>query len=63
MVLTASAEAKVFGARLIERTDDLLWFGRNRDQVRLEAGAGSLTSFAVAVEEEVGGRRASFLEG
>jgi hypothetical protein len=37
---------------LIECTDYLFWLGQNRDRVRLEAGAGSLTGFELAIEDE-----------
>jgi hypothetical protein len=32
-------------SELIERADDLLWFGQNRDGISLEAGAGSHGGF------------------
>jgi hypothetical protein len=35
---------------LIERADDLFWIGQNRDRVRLEAGAGGMAGFELAVE-------------
>jgi hypothetical protein len=42
------------GSELIECADDLFWIGQNRDGVRLEACAGSLTGFELALEDESG---------
>jgi hypothetical protein len=41
-------------SELMERTDDLFWIGQNRDRVRLEAGAGRLTGFELALEDDGG---------
>jgi len=40
---------------LIECADDQFWFGQDRDRVRLEAGAGSMAGFELALEDEGGG--------
>ena len=49
------------GPELIERTDDLLWIGQDRDRVRLEAGAWSVAGFELAIKDE--GGEGSFLGG
>ena len=51
------------GSELLERADDLFWLGQNRDRVRLEAGAGSLTGFELALEDESWEEVLSFLGG
>jgi hypothetical protein len=38
----------------VEGLDDFLGIGQDGDEVRLEAGAGSLTGFELAVEEDGG---------
>jgi hypothetical protein len=38
----------------VEGLDDLFWIGQNRDWVRLEAGAGGMAGFELAVEDEGG---------
>ena len=40
------------GAELIERADDPFWIGQNGNRVRLEAGAGGVAGFELAVEDE-----------
>jgi len=40
------------GPELIERADDLFWIGQNGNRVRLEAGAGGVAGFELAVEDE-----------
>jgi hypothetical protein len=42
------------GSELLERADNLLWFGQDRDWVRLETGAGSVAGFKLAVEDKGG---------
>src|SRR6516225_91303 len=42
------------GPELIERADDLLWIGQDGNRVRLEAGAGSVAGFELAIEDEGG---------
>jgi len=42
------------GAELGEFGDDLFWFGQNGDRVRLKAGAGSVTGFELAIEDNGG---------
>ena len=37
------------GPELIERADDLFWIGQNGNRVRLEACAGSMAGFELAV--------------
>ena len=41
-------------SELIERAGDQFWFGQNRDRVRLEACAGSMACFELALEDEGG---------
>src|SRR5262249_6435362 len=38
----------------VEGLDDLFWIGQNRDRVRLEAGAGGMACFELALEDEGG---------
>jgi hypothetical protein len=38
----------------VEGLDDLFWIGQERDRVRLEAGAGGLPCFELAIEDEGG---------
>jgi hypothetical protein len=38
----------------VESLDNFLWLGKNRDGVRLEAGAGSLTGFDLAIKDNGG---------
>src|SRR6516165_4834133 len=40
------------GPELIESADDLFWIGQNGNRVRLEAGAGGVAGFELAVEDE-----------
>jgi hypothetical protein len=40
----------------VEGLDDFFWIGQNRDRVRLEAGAGGMAGFELAVEDEGGER-------
>jgi hypothetical protein len=42
------------GPELIERADDLLWIGQDGNRVRLEAGAGGVAGFELAIEDEGG---------
>ena len=42
------------GPELIERADDLFWIGQNGNRVRLEAGAGGVAGFELAIEDEGG---------
>jgi hypothetical protein len=38
----------------VEGLDDFFWIGQNRDWVRLEAGAGGMAGFELALEDEGG---------
>ena len=38
----------------VEGLDDLFWIGQNGNRVRLEAGAGGVAGFELAVEDEGG---------
>ena len=38
----------------VEGTDDLFWIGQNGNRVRLEAGAGGVAGFELAVEDQGG---------
>jgi len=42
------------GPELIEGADDLFWIGQNGNRVRLEACAGSVAGFELAIEDEGG---------
>jgi hypothetical protein len=42
------------GSGVDRGADDLFWIGQNRDGVRLEAGAGSLTGFELASKMTAG---------
>ena len=46
---------------LSERADNFLWVGQDGDGVRLEAGAGSLPGFELAVKDD--GGKGEFLFG
>jgi len=55
VVLTASAEGKLFNDRSpSERTEDLFWVGQDEDGVRLEACTRRVTGFELAVEDNGG---------
>ena len=47
-------------SKLIECADDQFWFGQDRDRVRLEAGAGGMAGFELALKDEGGGGRVSW---
>ena len=38
----------------VEGTDDLFWIGQNGNRVRLEAGAGGVAGFELAIEDQGG---------
>ena len=42
------------GPELIEGLDDLFWIGQNGNRVRLEAGAGGMAGFKLAIEDQGG---------
>jgi hypothetical protein len=51
------------GSELGKLGDHLFWLGQNRDGVRLEAGAGSMAGFELALEDEGGIGEFLFLAG
>jgi hypothetical protein len=42
------------GPEFLERADDLFWIGQNGNRVRLEAGAGGVAGFELAIEDQGG---------